>query len=265
MLYISTDTKTRKCKYPNCNFVFLHKLKHNKLISSSRYCYKHQNEDYYQEISNIEKKLFESDLLNFELTIKIKINISSYFKFLQIKDDIDKLIYYYMKLIKLTKYDNFTQKYILFLEYKNYLNDIKINRKNILSNGLKIEDFSFYNNVQFIIKKNSLKRNTRRGHYDTFFFGGIKQCKDLFKLKIKLEKDKYEIISNKLNFYNTFSEDVEDLIYKYYINIDLEYDDPFYDSYIQRLRLNLDFKNNIIIYKNLKKNKVKFCYINNKK
>lgn len=261
MLYIST--KTRKCLYPNCNFIFLHKLKNNNNLLSSKYCYKHQNEDYYEEITKIENKLFESDLLNFDLILSLKIKITSYFKLKKIKEDIQRILTYYMKLIKITRYEYMHQKYILYLEYSKYLNKIKYDKKEILSKGLIIKDYNFYDNINFFFNRSPIKRQLRgRRGYNTFFFGGIKECKDLYKLKDKLEKDKFESISKQLNFYNNFSEDIEDLIFKYYLNIDLEYDEPFYDTYIQKLKLNLDFNNNIILY--LNENKVKFCYMNKK-
>lgn len=252
MLYIST--KSRQCSYKGCHKIFSYNNLKITLRPMVRYCYKHQKYDIYSQIDILESKLFKNNYIeDYNLTLDIKLKIFSIFKFQQIINDIKKLIKLYKNILNITSHDIYIKKYILYKEYLNYLRNIDLNKEKILCYGIILDKYSFTENIKFLYNRNNF--NT----YNKFFFINSNQSKDLVILRKNLEKDDFFSYSIKNNFHKIFSEDIENLIYEYYESID--YNDDFEDNYFLKLKLNLEMRNKIIFYQNIKSEKYKFLKI----
>ena len=238
-----SSIKNNFCSISGCENIVLYKI--NNFVE--KYCYKHIELDLYNYIYTTENKLFEY-IDNYNLYLINKIKINSYNKFNIFKNDIKKLIKTYKILINKHYYKSFIKKYILFKEYLDYLENLKIDRIIILSKGLILKNYSYYDNIK-IVKQ---KINTN----DRFFFKDYSKSIDLLKLEKQKIKDDFEFYSKINNFDNFFSEDIENLIYNYFSS-----NDNFEKDYYLKCRLNLDFENNIIFYKTKKNNKSKFIIL----
>lgn len=237
----------KTCSVYNCQNISLVKI--NKSIK--KYCFKHIDFDLYNHIYKIEKKNFHMSP-NHDLILNSKIKLTSYNKFIIFKNDVKELVNSYKRLVSDEKYKLYIKKYILFKEYLKYLNSIKIDKKNILSNGLKLKKYSFSENIE--ITYNFGKCKSKIG----YFFKDYRKSKDLIKIEKKLLIEDFNNYSKSNNFYSIFSKDIENLIFKYYYYPDNNF---FEDNYFKRIRFILDFDNLVIFYKMKKNNKNKFIIL----
>lgn len=256
MLYLSLSTETRKCTYRGCEQICLKNITSDGSRPSTRYCFKHQNEDDNYRIDLIERKLFDLENNYDDMILNLKIRITSFYKYLQIVKDVKELVKLYKKQLKISCYNFYVKKCILYTEYLRFITSLNINKTNILSNGLKIESFTFNESIQLNYS------STRRRRPGTYFFNGHDQAKDILKIKQNIENEKFEKFKNFYNFYNLFSEDIENLIFYYFVNIeDDDYENDFYDLFYKKIRLNLELKKDIIMYLNKENNKIRFIKV----
>lgn len=246
----------RKCSHNNCNNIYLHNIHNNNSFSINNYCYKHYKYDIHLEINKLENIFFENKYLNNEhnLILCLKNILYSFHKFQYLKKIVKKLIIKYKSLCNEINYDLYVKKYILYTEYYNFLNSIINVKKNIFSVGLKIPNFIFNENIKFIFNKKFFLHKFKK----SFFYNYIDLNSDMMKIKNNINLLLFNNFKKQNNFYHLFSDDIENIIYDYFINI-FTNDNIFYNNLSLKIKLNVDFKNNIIMYNN--KNNFKFLII----